>query len=206
MMRFMILLLLVLLTVTAQAEGDATAGQAKAAVCAACHGMDGNSTVAQWPKLAGQHADYLARQTRMVRDGQREVVEMVGIVAGLSDQDIADIAAYFSAQQIKPGVADDDLVAKGEKIYRGGNSATGVPACIACHGPTGQGNPSAGYPVIAGQHATYLQSRLQKYRNGQTHGEQDPYSPQMVTVAANMTDDEITAVASYMEGLHRAAE
>ena len=206
MTRFMILLLLVLLTVTAQAEGDATAGQAKAAVCAACHGMDGNSTVAQWPKLAGQHADYIARQTRMVRDGQREVVEMVGIVAGLSDQDIADISAYFAAQPIKPGVADDTMAAKGEKIYRAGNSATGVPACIACHGPTGKGNPSAGYPLVAGQHATYLQSRLQKYRNGQTNGEQDPYSPQMVTVAANMTDEEIAAVASYMEGLHRAAE
>lgn len=188
----------------AQAAGDAASGQAKAAVCAACHGPDGNSVVPQWPKLAGQHEDFLARQVRMIRDGQRTVVEMTGIVAAMSDQDIADVSAYFAAQKIQPGSADEKLVSQGEAIYRAGNAKTGVPACMACHGPTGQGNPASGYPAVAGQHSMYLSSRLQKYRNGQTNGEADPYSPQMVTVASALSDDEIAAVASYMQGLHAA--
>lgn len=191
---------------SAQAEGDAAAGQAKAATCAACHGIDGNSVVPQWPKLAGQDAEYLARQTRLIRDGRRQVVEMAGIVIGLSDQDIADIAAYFQSQTLKPGVADESLVALGEKIYRAGNEKTQVVACMACHGPTGQGNPAAGYPAVAGQHASYLRGRLEKYRNGQTAGGDDPYGPQMVAVAGALSDEEIAAVTSYMEGLHRTGE
>lgn len=203
MNRLLFIPLAMLLAGTAQAAGDAAAGQAKAAICAACHGIDGNSAVPQWPKLAGQHADYIAAQTRMVRDGQRQVVEMTGIVMGLSDQDIDDIAAYYAGQALQPGVADESLVQTGERIYRAGNAKSGVPACTACHGPTGQGNPAASYPAVGGQHATYMQSRLEKYRNGQVNGDKDPYSPQMVNVAKNLTDEEIQAVSSYMQGLHR---
>ncbi|MCG8465634.1 MAG: cytochrome c4 [Xanthomonadales bacterium] len=204
MNRVLLLALALAFTGAAQAAGDAAAGQSKAAVCAACHGADGNSAVPQWPKLAGQHADYIANQVRMVRDGDRQIVEMVGIVAGLSDQDIDDISAYYASQTIKPGSADEAKVALGEKIYRAGNAESGVPACMACHGPTGQGNPASGYPAVAGQHDAYLSNRLQKYRNGQVNGAEDPYSPQMVTVAKELTDEEISAVASYMQGLHSA--
>ena len=200
----LLLILALAFTGAAHAAGDAAAGQSKAAVCAACHGADGNSVVAQWPKLAGQNPDYVARQVRMVRDGQRQIVEMVGVVAGLSDQDIDDIAAYYAGQSIQPGAADEALVKLGESIYRAGNADSGVPACIACHGPTGQGNPAAGYPAVAGQHGAYMGSRLKKYRTGQVNGGEDPYSPQMVSVAEALSDEEIDAVSSYMQGLHRA--
>ena len=119
------------------AEGDAAAGQAKSATCAACHGVDGNSAVPNWPKLAGQHEQYLARQIALIQSGKRPVPEMMGIVMGLSGEDIADLAAHFSAQQSSGGVADEVKVAPGERIFRAGNADSGVPACMACHGPAG---------------------------------------------------------------------
>ncbi len=189
--------------VSAQA-GDPEAGQQKAATCAACHGMDGNSQVTIWPKIAGQHEDYLARQTRMVRDQQREVPTMYPLVMNLSDQDIADISAWYAQQTIQMGVADDALVELGSKIYHGGNHDSGVPACMACHGPGGAGIPNMGYPMLSGQHADYTADRLRRYRDGVTNGDDDPYSKMMVGIAANLTDDEINAVSSYIEGLHRA--
>lgn len=185
-------------------EGDPQAGQEKASVCAACHGMDGNSQVPEWPKLAGQHAEYTARQTRMVRDGQREVVQMAGIVAGLTDQDIADIAAWYAQQTVKPGVADETLADLGRSVYQAGNAESGVPACMACHGPVGNGLPGAHYPKLRGQHAAYTADRLRRYRGGETNGGDDPHSQVMAAVAAGLTDEEIEAVASYIEGLHRA--
>jgi len=188
------------------AVGDPEAGQSKAGVCAACHGMDGNSQVAQWPKIAGQHEDYLARQTRMVRDQQRDVPQMYPIVMNLSDQDIADISAWYASQTIKPGVADEALVEPGRALYHGGNPDSGVPACMGCHGPTGNGIPGAGYPMVRGQHATYTADRLRRYRAGETNGENDPHSKTMVGVAENLIDDEIEAVSSYIEGLHRVED
>ena len=196
-------LILALFSHFAIAAGDPQAGESKASVCAACHGMDGNSQIAQWPKIAGQHADYIARQTRMVRDQQREVVQMYPIVMNLSDEDIDDIAAWYASQTVKPGVADEALVELGSTVYQGGNSESGVPACMACHGPTGSGIPAAGYPMLHGQHADYTADRLRRYRDGQANTD-DPNSAVMVGVAANLTDDEIEAVSSYIEGLHRA--
>lgn len=202
-----IALALILMTVgSAVAQGDPEAGQSKAGVCAACHGMDGNSQIAQWPKIAGQHESYLARQTRMVRDQQRVVQQMYPIVMNLSDEDIADISAWYASQTIKPGVADEALVEQGRAIYHGGNKESGVPACMACHGPVGNGIPGAGYPMVRGQHATYSADRLRRYRDGEANGGGDPYSRIMVGVAANLTDEEIEAVSSYMEGLHAAAD
>lgn len=188
-------------TVLAQ-EGDAAAGEGKASVCAACHGIDGNSSVPTWPNLAGQHADYLARQVMLIRDGARNVPEMTGIAAGLSDQDIADLAAYYAAQTPKPGVADESLVERGERVWQFGNAETNVPACMACHGPAGAGNPLAGYPRLAGQHAEYTASMLNKFRDGTTWGPDDASSAVMVGVAKGMTDAEIEAVSSYIAGLH----
>ncbi len=195
---------LLLTAVDALAEGDPVAGEQKAAVCAACHGLDGNSTVPNWPKIAGQHEAYLTRQAILIRDGERPVPEMVGIVANLSDQDIADLSAYFAGQTISPGAADEAQVALGERLYLAGNPDEGIPACTACHGPAGEGNPLAGYPHVAGQHATYTVNMLNKYRDGQTWGEEDANSTVMTGVARRLTDEEITAVASYIQGLYRA--
>lgn len=177
-------------------------GQQLATVCAACHGVDGNSSTTIWPKLAGQNASYIANQTKMIRDGQRSVPEMLGIVAGLSDADIDSVAEYFAAQSIKPGVADEELVALGKNIYQSGLADQGVIACQACHGPVGKGNPLAQYPALAGQHADYVVSRLKRYRDGKTNGSDDVYSPQMVLIAESLGDHEIEAVASYLEGLY----
>ncbi|MEE4302907.1 MAG: c-type cytochrome [Wenzhouxiangella sp.] len=205
MARFLVMLLASApLLAQAQVVGDPEAGQEKAAVCASCHGMDGNSQVSMWPKLAEQHAGYAARQSRLIREQKRSVPEMYPIVADMSDQDLADIAAYYEQQALKPGVADEALVDAGEAIYQAGNPESGVPACAACHGPSGSGIKGAYYPRLGGQHADYTQKRLQDYRNGVTSGEDDPYSKIMVAVAENMTDEEIQAVSSYIEGLHTA--
>lgn len=195
---------LLFVSLPALAKGDAEAGQAKSAVCAACHGMDGNSTVPNWPKLAGQHEDYLVRQIVLIKSGARMVPEMAAITPGLSEEDIEDLAAYFASQQMSGGVADEALVSLGERIYRAGNPETGVPACMACHGPAGAGNPLSGYPKLAGQHAIYTAKMLTGYRDGDNWGEKDAPSQVMNGVAKPLTDEEIEAVASYIQGLHRA--
>ncbi|MGD2129549.1 MAG: c-type cytochrome [Lysobacterales bacterium] len=197
---------LALVSLQAFAEGDAAAGQSKSAICAACHGADGNSTVPNWPKLAGQHEQYLVRQVTLIKAGARPVPEMAGIVPGLSDQDIQDLAAYFAGQQRSGGVADASTVELGQRIYRAGNSETGVPACMSCHGPAGDGNPLAGYPALAGQHSVYTARLLTRFRSGENWGEKDAPSHVMDGVAARLADDEIQAVASYIEGLYRRDE
>lgn len=188
---------------TALAEGDPAAGEAKSMVCAACHGTDGNSAVPMWPKIAGQHEQYLVRHINLIRSNDRPVPEMLGIASTLSDQDVLDLSAYYASQTMSPGVADESLVELGEAIYRAGNAESGVPACAACHGPTGAGNPYVGYPWVAGQHATYTASMLNKYRDGTVWGEGDANSAVMVGVAKGLTDEEIAAVSSYIEGLYR---
>lgn len=187
------------------AAGDASAGQAKSAICAACHGVDGNSVVPNWPKLAGQHEQYLTRQVSLIKAGARMVPEMVGIVPGLSEQDIQDLSAYFASQPIAAGVADESKVILGERIFRAGNAESGVPACMACHGPAGEGNPLAGYPALAGQHAVYTANMLTRFRAGENWGEGDA-SQVMNGSAAELTDEEIAAVASYIQGLYLASE
>lgn len=186
------------------AAGDADAGKAKAAICAACHGMDGNSVVPNWPKLAGQHTTYLERQLGLIKAGNRPVPEMAGIVAGFSEQDFADLAAYFSSQEKAAGLADETLVADGEAIFRAGIAAKDVPSCMSCHGPAGEGNPLAGYPALAGQHAVYSDKMLKGFRAGSLWGEEDASSKIMTDVANRLTDDEIQAVSSYIQGLYAA--
>ena len=195
-----------LVTMPAFAAGDADAGQGKSAICAACHGADGNSAVPNWPKIAGQHAPYLERQLGLIKSGARPVPEMAGIVAGLSDQDLANVAAYYSTQTIKAGLADDATRAIGERLYRSGNSATDVPACMACHGPAGEGNPLAKYPALAGQHSVYTEKMLNGFRSGTTWGEDDESSKIMADVSFRLTDKEIKAVAAYIQGLHAVSE
>lgn len=183
--------------------GDATAGQGKAAACGACHGMDGNSTDPQYPKLAGQHEMYIAHQLHSFKDGQRQNAIMLGMATPLSDQDTRDIGAYFASKQPLPGVADQALVEQGQKLYRQGDTARGIPACMACHGIDGRGNPGAMYPELTSQHAQYIEAKLKDFHNGVIWG-QEAHSQIMPAVAKNLEPQDIAALASYIEGLHVA--
>jgi cytochrome c553 len=141
---------------SAAAQDDPVeAGQAKSAICSACHGADGNSVTPEWPSLAGQHSDYIVRQLEAFRARERVDVGMQQFASTLSEQDMRDIGAYFSAQAQRAKGADPQLVGLGQQIYRGGLPERAIPACIACHGPSGMGNPLAAYPRVSGQHATY---------------------------------------------------
>jgi cytochrome c553 len=180
-------------------KGDAKAGETKAAACAACHGAGGNSAMPAWPKLAGQGAPYLHAQLKAFKEGKRMNPIMQGQVAALSDQDMQDLALYFAAQPASPGVASKDAVAVAEKLYRAGSPDRGVPACASCHGPTGAGNPAAAYPRIGGQHAEYNTAQLNAYRKGERKAGANGLI--MSEVASKLTDEEIAALASYLNGL-----
>lgn len=187
---------------SAALPGDPQRGEEKAAVCAACHGIDGNSSNPEWPKLAGQHESYIVRQLRLYQNGGRENAIMLGFAAGLSEQDMRDIGAFYAGQRVQPGVADEALVELGRNIWRGGNVETGVPACMACHGPSGKGNPGSVYPALAGQHADYTAMMLRAFRDGLVLGHGVEANAVMAGVARHMTDAEIEAVSSFIEGLH----
>lgn len=186
-------------TVFAQGTtGSAESGQAKAATCVACHGVDGNSVNPEWPSIAGQHAEYLVKQLQAFKGGARFNVLMSPMASALSDQDMADLAAYYSAQRPRGLEADAAKVALGQRIYRGGDLESELTACIACHGPSGSGNPAALYPSIKGQHATYTAAQLQAYKRGERST--DP-NQMMRTIAAALSDEQIDALASYVQGL-----
>lgn len=184
--------------------GDAKAGETKAATCGACHGIDGNSASAQYPKLAGQHEQYVARQITLIKSLKRESPVMMGFAATLSEQDMHDIGAYFASKQSIPGVADDKLMARGQALYRGGDKIASVPACMACHGPDGRGNAAAGYPQLTGQHADYISATLKNWHEGKTWGD-DEHAKIMPTIAMRLSNEDIAALASYIEGLHNSA-
>jgi cytochrome c553 len=179
----------------AQAEGSVSAGQEKSAVCAACHGPDGNSAMPEWPSIAGQHETFLAAQLTAFRDGERENPLMSPMAIGLSDQDILDLAAFYNAQRPAAREADPELVEHGRRIYLGGDLERGVTACIACHGPAGQGNPLANYPVVAGQHAAYTAATLGAYASGERRNQM------MQEIAARMSAEDIRSVSAYLQGL-----
>jgi cytochrome c553 len=183
--------------------GDPAAGQGKATTCAACHGLDGNPATSQYPKLAGQHESYIARQITMFKTHKRDNPIMMGFAMPLSDQDMHDIGAYFASKISLPGVADNKLVARGEALYRGGDAKAGTPACMACHGPDGRGNPGAGYPQLGGQFADYLTLKLKDWHDGKTWGD-DERAKIMPAIAKGLSEDDIAALASYIEGLHAA--
>ncbi len=187
----------------AQAAGDAEAGKAKSVTCLACHGPAGNSVNPVWPKLAGQHASYIKKQLmdfRNEKDNTRADPLMTTQAKLLqSEQDIDDLAAFFSAQTQNGGSADPKAVKLGEQLYRAGDGNRGIAACMACHGPAGDGNPSANFPRIAGQHAAYVEKALKDFRDGKRTN--DPQR-MMQGVVDKMTDKEIAAVAQYIQGLH----
>ena len=188
------------LTGVSVAAGNAQAGKAKAPACFACHGPNGNSANPAWPKLAGQGEAYIAKQLADFKAGKkRSDPLMMGQVAALSQQDMDDLGAYFASQTGSQGGADEKLAAAGAKLYRGGNKAKGVAACIACHGPTGAGNPAAKFPKLSGQHAMYVEKAMKDFRSGTRSNDMNKM---MQNVAEKMSDKEIKAVASYISGLH----
>ncbi len=181
----------------APAKPDLAKGEAKyAAVCASCHGADGNSGVPANPKLAQQHPEYLVKQLQEFKSGKRASAVMAGFAGTLSDEDMKNIAAWLAAQKAKSGFAKDkDLVALGERIYRGGIADRQIAACAGCHSPNGAGIP-AQYPRLSGQHADYTDAQLKAFRDGPRKN-----SAQMAQVAAKMNDREIKAVSDYIAGL-----
>jgi cytochrome c553 len=176
------------------AQGDAAAGKTKSEACGGCHGADGNPAAPVFPKLAGQHPAYLTKQLRVFRSQKRvDQAVMNAMAESLTDADIADISAWFASNKIKPEPAEkNDL---GEKVFRSGIPAKAVPACAACHGPKGEGNPSSVYPAVGGQYSAYVGKNLHDYKSGERGSEI------MQTVAGRLSDDEINAVADYVSGL-----
>jgi cytochrome c553 len=189
--------------------GSAEAGVAKAAVCVACHGPNGNSANPEWPSLAGQNAAYLREQLEMFKAKKRNNPIMQPIIEPLNEQDFADLAAYFAAQTPAGLEADPSYWKAGEALYKSGDPARAIPACSACHGPAGQGNLAAGYPALRAQHSVYTVKQLQDYLTQNRY--RDPADPavvhatrnsaMMTTIAARLSPEDIRNLASYLQGL-----
>jgi len=194
----------------ALAAGDAAAGESKVAMCSGCHGSDGNSMVAAFPKLAGLGEKYMTQQLRLIKSGERVIVEMTGMLIASSDQDLQDMAAFYDSKTRQVSGAQDitlvgisnpeEALDYGENVYRGGNMKTGVASCTGCHSPSGNGNGPAGYPGLGGQHADYIAKQLLAYRRGERASGGN--ASIMQGVAANLSDKEIKAVANYISGLN----
>jgi cytochrome c553 len=188
------------------AHGSAQNGATKAAVCSSCHGPNGNSTNPEWPRLAGQSAIYIAEQLRLFRSGTRNNPIMKPLAASLSDQDISDLAVYYEAQTPSGLEADPSYWKAGEELYRRGDKARNIPACIACHGPVGRGNLVGGYPALRAQQSVYVVKQLNDYASGARYigtnvAQVDPNSAMMLTIAKLLTPEDIRNVASYVQGM-----
>jgi len=181
-------------------DGSAEDGKAKALTCAACHGQDGNSVNPEWPNIAGQGAPYLVAQLGAFKNGLRQNPLMTSQAMLLSDADMRNLAVYYEALPAAvSSVADPDNVARAEALYRGGNEDAKVPACLACHGPTGRGNPAAGYPALNGQHATYTAKQLRDYASNARKSVDKTRI--MNDISARLSEEDIVALASYVQGL-----
>ena len=203
-------LIALFLTTPVWASGDAAAGKLKTASCAGCHGQEGNSAIASFPKLAGLGEKYLTAQLRHIKAGERVIVEMTGLLDYMTDQDFQDMAAYYNSKNIQIsgakeitliGMNDPQKVLElGENLYRAGNLKTGVAACVACHSPSGKGNGPAGYPALGGQYAEYTEKQLLAYRSGERNSGAN--AKIMQGVAKALSDKEIKALANYISGLN----
>jgi len=187
-----------ILSNSALAVGSVEAGATKAVVCQACHGANGNSTNPEWPSLAGIGADYIADQLKNFKDGKRANPVMMPNVANLSPADMADLGAYFDSLTNTGLEADPSYWQAGEKLYRGGDSARGIPACMACHGPTGRGNEPAKFPALRGQQSVYVAKQLNDYASGARATGPNGI---MQTVAKRLSADDIRNLASYLQGI-----
>lgn len=192
---------LIILGITeARAEGDAERGQPLTALCMACHGPDGNSIAAAFPNIAGQNAQYLLKQMQDIKSNARSAPLMTGMLNAFNDQQLEDIAVYYSKQKTNRGNADPALVELGESIYRSGIKRKEIAACSSCHSPTGSGNGPAGFPALSGQWPAYTEAQLKAFRAGERTNDGDSRMMQMTTL--DLSDPEIEAVASYLYGLH----
>lgn len=197
-------ILSLLIAVTAEpaslVDGSAEAGKSKALTCGACHGVDGNSVNPMWPSIADQHASYIYEQLLAFKTGSRADVLMSTQTLALNEQDMRDLAAYFESQPAAAkSVADTSTLDNGQQLYRGGDEKSGVPACIACHGPTGRGNPAASYPSLRGQYATYTAKQLRDYASGARKS--DGPTKVMRDIAQRLSEKDIVDLASYVQGL-----
>lgn len=187
-------------------EGDIEAGKAKSASCVACHGADGNATIAMYPKLAGQHAEYIYKQLKELKLGMtsggsagRMDPVMSAMAMPLSDQDMKDISVYFASQNMTEESTPKDIVALGTMLYKAGDAERGIPACAACHGPRGNGTSLSGFPKISFQHADYIKAQLVKFRSGERVND---LNGMMQDIAKKLTDDDIEMLSKYLGGLH----
>lgn len=202
--KFAALTICVLLSATVSAEGlvqgSAAAGKAKAITCGACHGPDGNSVNPVWPSIAGQHPGYIVAQLQAFKNGTRTEPLMLGQAMMLTDEDMRNLAVYFSEMLTATKVvADPATLDHGQRLYRGGSRENQTPACIACHGPNGRGNPAASFPSLKGQYAAYIAKQLRAYASGQRRS--DGSRRIMRDIAAKLSEEDIVAVSSYVQGL-----
>lgn len=205
MLRTIISVAVLAMALPAHAAGDAGAGRSKAQACAACHGADGNASIPNYPKLAGQHAGYLVKQLQAFKAKKRMDPIMNGQVANLKKSDMDDIAAYYAKQKVSLAAATDEKKrVLGERIYRGGNQTKAVAACMACHGPNGAGNPPANFPSLGGQNAAYVVKSLKDFKAGaiRAFDNKDGAGKMMRDISKRMSDAEMEAVAHYISGLH----
>lgn len=182
------------------AQENPQTGQNKAAVCTACHGQQGISTNPIWPNLAGQSEKYMVKQLREIKQGTlRNVPTMTAIMANLNEQDMDDLAAYYAKMPLAEGITPKKYMQRGEQLYRGGDFEKHITACIACHGPKGTGNAQAGFPVLSGQHAAYTVLQLQEFKDGKRKNDLNHI---MQDISGRMSQDDMEAVAHYIEGLY----
>jgi cytochrome c553 len=181
------------------AAGNAAAGKNKSAVCAGCHGVDGNSAAPNFPKLSGLDAQYTAKQLADFKSGARKDPVMAGMAAGLSKKDMDDLGAYYASQKRSTGTTNASAadLRKAERLYRGGDAKNGIAACMSCHGPAGTGIPPR-FPAVSGQHAAYSQKQLLDFKAGTRSND----SEVMTRTAFRLSEAEIKAVSEYMAGLH----
>ncbi|EGA68317.1 cytochrome c4 [Vibrio sinaloensis DSM 21326] len=205
-MKKLALILSLLASCSVWAQGSIEAGKAKSQTCVACHGADGNSQLAMYPKLAGQHAKYIEKQLRdlklgMTSNGKQGRMDpvMSGMAMPLSEQDMQDLAAYYASLPISHNTTPENVVDAGKVLYTAGDAERGLTACIACHGPRGNGTELSGFPKISGQHADYIKSQLEKFRDG-TRG--NDMNAMMRDIAKKLTDEDIDTLSKYVGGLH----
>lgn len=198
---------LVALPLPAVAKGSAEAGANKTATCIACHGTNGNSVNPEWPSLAGQNAAYIAEQLQLFKANKRLNPNMNPQVAALTDEDIADIAAYYATQTPTGLEADPSYWKAGEKLYRAGDAKRAIPACQACHGPVGRGNPGAGFPAVRAQHSVYTVKQLNdymsqnRYRDAEGKVQKSRNGQMMIEIAKRLSAEDVRDLASYIQGM-----
>lgn len=199
-MKKIIFAILLSLMLTTSALAEALKAPEKALLCTACHGANGISTVPEWPSIAGQHQKYLLKELHDIKEGKtRQALTMSAILNDLSDAELESLAAFYASQPAPQGTTPENYLKRGELLYRGGDRAQGITACIACHGPNGRGNGQAGFPLLSGQHAEYTIQQLKAFKSKERTNDLNSI---MRDISSRMNEDDMRAVAYYIQGLH----